>query len=484
MRREEIDASRLVDLVLARTAGIVEAILRRFRSRSPSSSENQLSTAGSIPAHCSPMCRRIFAASSLCALLIGVFLLPPRSLIAQDRAAAVDTVRSEALDRDDRIALFLDCSRCDGAYIRREITFVDHVRDRERADVHVLVTDQRTGSGGREYTFHVIGRGPFTGEEYEVSYSAPPSATEDQRRSGYVRTLKIVLAPFLMRTPAADRMSLTVEPREDLDFDDGDDPWKGWTIEIYGDGSGNVESSQYSLDLRYGVFVDRITEDWKIRLRPYFNYNVDQFEQDDETIRSESRRDGFDSYVIRSISSHWSIGQFADVYSSTFANINLRLRAFPGVEYSVFPYPEASRRRLTFTYQAGVSHVQYRDTTIFGKISEVLPQHAIDANYDLTQPWGSIDFGLEASQYLHDRSKYRVELDAGVSVRLSRGLSLHFGGELELIHDQLNLPMGDASLEELLLRRRQLATSYELSASMGFRYRFGSIYNNVVNTRF
>ncbi len=417
-------------------------------------------------------------------LSIITLMLWASPLTAQDRDVAADAASSDAPSAPGRLAVFLDCGPCDFSHIRREITFVDHVRDRELSDVHVLVTDQSTGSGGREYTFHALGRGRFEGEQYEVVFAVPPSATEDQRRSGIVRTLKITLAPFLIRTPTASRMSLTVEPGDGPGDAAPEDPWKGWTIEFYGDGYGDMEASQYSLHLRYGVFVDRVTEDWKIRMRPYFNYNVDQFEQEDATIRSETRRDGFDGYVIRSISSHWSIGQFADVYTSTFDNIELRLRAFPGVEYSVFPYREASRRRLTFTYRAGVGHVQYRDTTIFGKISEVLPQHAFETNYELTQPWGSLDAGFEASQYLHEPDKYRIEFDGGIDIRLSRGLSLHFGGQVELIHDQINLSKEDATLEELLLRRRQLATSYQLSGSIGFRYRIGSIYNNVVNTRF
>jgi hypothetical protein len=47
--------------------------------------------------------------------------------------------------------VFLDCDRCDGDYIRKEVTFVDYVRTREDADVHVLVTVRDSG-GGREWT--------------------------------------------------------------------------------------------------------------------------------------------------------------------------------------------------------------------------------------------------------------------------------------------------------------------------------------------
>jgi hypothetical protein len=52
------------------------------------------------------------------------------------------------------------------------------------------------------------------------------------------------------------------------------------------------------------------------------------------------------------------------------------------------------------------------------------------------------------------------------------------------VHDQLYLPKGDTSIEDLLLRRRKLATTYEISGRFGFRFTFGSIYNSVVNERF
>jgi hypothetical protein len=59
---------------------------------------------------------------------------------------------------------------------------------------------------------------------------------------------------------------------------------------------------------------------------------------------------------------------------------------------------------------------------------------------------------------------------------------VELGGQVALIHNQLNLPSGDADLEELLLRRRQLETNHQAGLSFGLRYRFGSIYNNIVNT--
>ena len=52
------------------------------------------------------------------------------------------------------------------------------------------------------------------------------------------------------------------------------------------------------------------------------------------------------------------------------------------------------------------------------------------------------------------------------------------------IRDQLNLAKGGATLEEVLLRRKQLATSYYYYFSVGLRFSFGSVRSNVVNPRF
>ena len=48
----------------------------------------------------------------------------------------------------------------------------------------------------------------------------------------------------------------------------------------------------------------------------------------------------------------------------------------------------------------------------------------------------------------------------------------------------MGLRKGDASLDEVLLRRTELATDFEYSMSLGLSYTFGSVYSNVVNPRF
>jgi hypothetical protein len=115
--------------------------------------------------------------------------------------------------------------------------------------------------------------------------------------------------------------------------------------------------------------------------------------------------------------------------------------------------------------------------------------HELEANLELRQPWGFLDFRLEGFHFLHDfeRSRldlYSVELGGFMNVRLVRGLSLRMGGEISRIRDQVFLAAEETSEEEILLRSRRLPTSYDFEVSIGLNYTFGSIYNNIVNPRF
>lgn len=385
----------------------------------------------------------------------------------------------------DRLAVFLDCGFCDQTFIRQEMTYVDYVRDREVAHLHILVTRQNTGAGGEAATFDLIGLGPFAGLNFATVHLSSASATEAEVREGYLRTIRAALVPYLLQTPMGVRLNVDLEPLEEGATPAGprDDPWNHWTFEVYADGSSDFESQQASFSTRYGIYIDRVTEDWKIQLRPFFNYSYDRFERADETITSTSRRDGFTTYAVRSISPHWSVGGFGDVFTSTFDNVRVRYRLMPAIEYSVFPYREATRRQLTVAYRLGGSHIAFRDTTIYGETEQFLPEHKLSAGYEVTQPWGEIDVGINGSQYLHDLDRYSLRTGGRFEVRVTQGLSVEIGGEVALIHNQINLPKGDADLEEVLLRRRQLETNYRAELNFGLRYRFGSIYNNVVNPR-
>ena len=397
------------------------------------------------------------------------------------------TAQEAEVEAPTRLALFLDCDFCDETFIRQEMPYLDHVRDREVADVHVLVTREQTGAGGQVQTIDAYGLSFFEGMDFSAYFTAPVDATDDEERNEFLRTLEATLVPYLMQTPLRDRLQVNIALAEEDAAEQvqaTEDPWNNWIIELYADGSADYESQRRSFDTRYGVVISRVTEEWKLQLRPFFNYNYDRFERGEQTITSSARRDGVTSYAIKSISPHWSVGAYADALTSTFSNIDWRYRFMGAVEWSLFPYREANRRQLTMAYRLGASHLTYQEITIYDEIDELLPQHILNAGYEVIQPWGEIEIGFIASQYLHDLSRHSLEFDAEFEVRITRGLSVEIGGFLELIHDQINLPKGDADLEEVLLRRRQLETNYEAGFYFGFRYRFGSLLNNVVNPRF
>jgi len=91
---------------------------------------------------------------------------------------------------------------------------------------------------------------------------------------------------------------------------------------------------------------------------------------------------------------------------------------------------------------------------------------------------------LTGTTYLDDLSKNRLELFNSADVRLFKGLSLNLFVSASRVRDQLYLAKGGATEQEILVRRRQLATSFRYFGGLGLSYTFGSIFNNIVNTRF
>ncbi|MGZ7066409.1 MAG: hypothetical protein ACXVI6_08640, partial [Candidatus Aminicenantales bacterium] len=91
------------------------------------------------------------------------------------------------------VKVYLDCGSCDIEYIKNEITFVNYVRDRNEAQVHVLITTQGTGSGGREYTLTFIGQNGFADVKDVQRYFTSSTDTEDEIRRGLVQALRLGL---------------------------------------------------------------------------------------------------------------------------------------------------------------------------------------------------------------------------------------------------------------------------------------------------
>lgn len=405
---------------------------------------------------------------------------------------AQDTTRAAAPAAARDLRVFLDCSGgCDDEYLQTETPWIAFVRDRTDADVHLLITTLRTGAGGEEYTINFVGLGAFAGRNDTLRFVSYSTDTFDERRRGLTRTIQLGLGPFVALTPAGSRIHMVLE-----DADEGgprtspaDDPWRAWVFGIAA--SGAVDEEQRQSELEWGGTFEarRITSAWKFGAEAHASFDESRFviEEDDGTSRTittlrESYRGGL--VAVKSHGAHWGSGFQVSVGASTFENTKFAVRAAPAVEYSFFPYDEFTRRQLTLQYSAGVSSFRYREVTIFGRLEETRPTHALLLGYDVNQRWGDAELTVETSRYMDNRSQWRLAADGEVEVRIVRGLSLEFGADASLIRDQLSIPARGATPEEILLELRDLQTDYRYNARIGLSYSFGSIFSAVVNPRF
>lgn len=387
------------------------------------------------------------------------------------------------------IRVFIDCNRCDRSYIRDEIGFVNYVRNKEDAQVHLLITRQRTGSGGTEYTLRYIGRKRFTNRNDILKYDSPKSDTQDEERVGLVETIKVGLIPYLTQTKVINDLDINYEASEEIQSSSESDKWNYWVFEIEGRSFFNGEETNSELFLSGGISADRVTQDWKINMGYDYDYNRQTFSSLDSLGNENtdvfiSRGQRLEGRVIKSVSNHWSAGLFTESNSSTRNNIALEIYGGPALEYNIFPYEEYSEREISFMFIMATGYSNYEEITIYNKRSDFLIRPELRSRMTFTQPWGEVEGRVNASAYMHDITKNRVDLNMELDLRIFRGLSLSISGRYSLINDQLSIPKGEITDAEQLLNLRQQGTSYSYRGSVGIEYSFGSIYNNIVNPRF
>jgi len=397
------------------------------------------------------------------------------------------------------LSVFLDCNNCDSEYIRTEIAYVNWVRDRTVADVHVLVTEQDGAGNSETYTLAFIGQRAYAGRGDTLTYATNPTSTQDEERQGLTRTLALGLVQFVARTPGAQSLRVTMRPDIAADAPGSqtmpaNDPWKAWVFEIDMSADLSGEQNYRNREIEGEISANRTTAEWKVELESRYDYNSERAIDADfdslgslvsaDTIFDRQRSWGAELVIVKSLSNHWSTGIVSSIGSETFRNQKLRIEFAPAIEYNVFDYAEATRRYLALQFGLGVDAFAYQDTTIFDKLRETFPVYITAAEYATRQPWGDSNVRLEHRGYLSDASKRSTELSGEIRVRLFRGFSVRFGGNYSWIHDQVYLPKGERDQADVLLRRRALLTGYEYNAFFGFTYTFGSIFNNVVNPRF
>jgi hypothetical protein len=396
-------------------------------------------------------------------------------------AAAQEATDFDALKKTAP-KVYLDGQRLDFDYIRTEITFVNYVRDRKEADVHVLITQQRTGGGGREYTMEFIGLNDYADLKNSLKFYTNRTETEDEIRRGLAQILKLGLAQYAARTPIHKILTLStngkVRPTAVVD------KWNFWVFSVSGRGRLNGEQARKSFNLNGNASVSRVTPEARFRLGFSTSWDESRFDYEDYQETSFAKSSSVDMLWVKSLGEHWSAGAFVNYTHSTYGNIEHGFTLAPAVEYNIFPYSQSTRRQLRILYRFGYISNRYIETTIYDTTRDSLLNQSLGITLSMSEPWGNVEFSVEGSNYFKDFKYNRLRVSANLSLRIWKGLALTMDGRYAAVHDQLALRKGEVTLDELLLRRTELATEFNYSLSVGFSYTFGSVYSNVVNPRF
>ncbi len=417
-----------------------------------------------------------FAKVFICCCLLSLCIAG--NCWAQDSTATADSLITGAPK------VYIDCHtwHCDMDYFRTEITFVNQVRDRKQADIHILISTQETGAGGEKFTIEFIGQRDYAGMADTLKFTSMEADSDDDIRSGLARILKLGLVRYVVKTPLAEHMSVDCTlPAETSEVVD---KWNYWVFSISGNCWFDGEEGYRNISSWGEIDARRVTENLRIELELYGNYNESKFDYEDYKALSLSRSKGFHGEIYFSLGDHWSAGATGRISSSTYGNTKLYTRAGPTVEYNLYHYSESNRRQLRFIYSAYPRYSDYEEVTIYDETAELLFAQSISVTLELVQPWGSVYSSLSGSHYFDDFKKNYLQLYSSLSLRLFQGFSLNLNGNISRVRDQLALRKGEATQEEVLLRRQELETSYNYWGSIGISYSFGSIYNNIVNPRF
>ena len=377
--------------------------------------------------------------------------------------------------------VFIDWPGADITLFSSAIPFAEFVSSLEEAQV-LAVVSSREAEGREVFTLALSGRKEFQGDDNILTYASRPGESREATQRELAGLLKIGLVRYVAKTPLSNH--LAVRFQDEVKPTAVTDKWDFWVFNL-GANTFLMGETQYRSSMYHGSFsANRVTPDLKVRTSLYGHHQKMRFDLGDAVYESSSQGYGFSGLAVKSLSGRWSAGGYLGVQSSTYSNLKLSVSAAPAVEFNIFPYSESTRRQLRVLYRLGFTRTAYHEETIYFKTSESLIRESLEVAFEVKRPWGTARAMLEGSHYFHDFSKNQLDLSGDLSFRIWKGLSLELSGGYTRIRDQLALPRGGASYEEVLLRQKQLATGYDYRLSAGLSLTFGSTRSHVVNPRF
>lgn len=395
---------------------------------------------------------------------------------------------SSALNTNDTtkngtISVFLDCEACDQENIRQRVMHLNYVRDRLLSDVHILVTEQNTGSGGTAYFIQFFGRKKFEGMNDEYRCDLPVNSTFDEQRDLLTKYIQLGLVRYMLKTPIAEHIDINMD-ESTPENDTVKDKWNYWVFQLSGGGWLNGEELYSNTNLYGEMSINRVKKEGKTNIDFFTNYTRNVFQiSETEKVIGLYKQYWAQARHVWSLSNHWSLGFGASYHSSLYENIDHSFSGGPAVEFNIFPYDESYTKMFLFSYAIKPGYRDYNRTTILFLDEQFLVSHELSWNTKFIKKWGQINSDITWSNYLHDFRQNRLSMYLNTQLRLFKGFSLNLSAYYAFISNLINLPLEGATEQEMLLRQVQLPTSSQYWCSFGISYTFGSMFNNIVNPR-
>lgn len=392
-----------------------------------------------------------------------------------------------------KLKVFIDCRvGCDLNYFKSEINIVDFVLDRVSADAHVLLTGQRVGGGGVQYQMNFYGQNTFQNYIDTLVFTTLPNAAAAEVRRTILRYLMLGFSPLIAKTPYAANVKMVMKEETSamLPPYEGDprDRWNFWVFRIAASGQLNADKVYNNSVLSSNFSANRTTN--KLKVEFYVNGDLRNstysYQNGTTTTKYKVKNTDYRFYhnLVKSFSDHWSYGYQATYSNSTFDNYKRKVFFSPAIEYNVYKYKEVNNRFFVLRYGVDLNYNNYYDSTIYFKIKETLYGQRLSAAITLNKKWGTFNGGFYYRNYFHNWALNTLGVSANADVRIGGGLSffVHLNGSM--VNNQINLVKGAVTEQEVLTRKRQLASNFNYYSSFGLAFRFGSILNNFVNPRF
>lgn len=417
-------------------------------------------------------------------LLLAVFLLSGKSMALGIYGFFPDSSRKS-------VKVFLNCpnSWCWQDYLRTQTTWAYFVQDQFVADVNLRINSLENGSGGSQYKLIFEGLGRISHLNDTVSFSTNGIQTDNEVRDVLLKHVQLGLVRYAMQTESHDVLKISSTDSSDREevgqgSNPVEDPFNAWVYNLSFWGNGDGQKANKNLNLGTWFAANQVKETHRLRISGRYNTRINQYDYlgEKSTYRVDSYRTSF--FYVKSLSQHWSAGAFNYWTRSTFDNLENSLVNSLALEYNLFPYKESQTRQLTASIYAGSQFNEYQRMTIYLKSKEWRPVGQFNIQGSFNPSWGTAALGISSLALLDDIKKNSTSLNLSISARIFKGLSISLDGSFSFIRNQINLPLEGVSIDQVFLSQQVIATNFSYYFYASLNYRFGSIFNNVVNTRF